>query len=214
MNRLIKAVAVVATLAIVGVGCQNESVPVTSDIGSSQPTQSVTSSAPVAPANWIQISNLPIELLPLPASRRRIEYTSSTRIVNPNTTTAIHASYTYVNLLGNVVKVNAVITFPPGAVSRPTEVTMAIDTVAMGVAFAPEGIHFNREVFVDYAITDAGPLSLGVAPLGFWYWSNEGASEFIRCDAIRINPVRGNISMSGARLSHFSQYAFGRRNGE
>ncbi len=214
VNRFIKAAAFFVTLAFFAAGCQKESGPTTPGIETSQQTILGTTSGLLTMTNWIQVPNLPIDLLPLPASRRRIEYTSSTKIVDPNTTTVINASYTYVSVLGNTVKVNASITFPPRAVSRATEVTMEIDTVAMGVAFSPEGIHFNRDVLVDYSVTDAGPLSLGTTPLGFWYWSNEGACEYIRCDAMRINTLKGNISMTGARLSHFSQYAFGRRSAE
>lgn len=214
VNRYIKAAAFFVTLALIVTGCQKESSPTAPGIDASQKSLLGTTSELLTVTNWIRIPNLPIELLPLPGVRRKIEYTPSTKLVDPNTTTVINASYSYVSVLGNTVRVNATITFPPRAVSRPTEVTMLIDTLAMGVEFLPEGLHFNRDVLVDYSVQNAGPLSLGTTPIGFWYWSNDGAYEYIRCDAMRINTLKGNITMTGARLSHFSQYAFGRRSAE
>jgi hypothetical protein len=200
---------VILFLAIFVVGCTDDLSLPAGSTSSDSPTGVVNKANEVSLLDPIPISDL--LLLPMPLSRERKELVDTTVMVTRKAGGRLTAQYSYMSLLGRRVFVNATLTIPPEAVKRDVAITMAIDTLAVGVLFKPEGLLFGKTVYLDYSVSGLDPISALFARLGFYYVNLTGPSEAIRSKSLSVDLLKGRIVMTDAQLRHFSQYAFGRR---
>jgi len=147
--------------------------------------------------------------LPVPLTGRQ-PLVSTTQRISAADGGKIDLSYAYWSLLGKVSR-SVTLRIPPGALDKDTDITIAFDSVIVGVRFAPEGLVFRIPARMDF--TSKG-LDLRNVVDGtvydLWYDSEDGLYERQYADKLGTNVLKGTIGCSDGEIHHFSRYAFGR----
>ena len=99
------------------------------------------------------------------------------------------------------------ISFPAGAVSTPTEITVSPDTRNLGVTFGPHGIQFPAGHQPTASFSYQGIANLPEADLTIFYLSETGVA--LEKLAASVNTSAKTVS---AQLRHFSEYTVATRN--
>jgi hypothetical protein len=109
-------------------------------------------------------------------------------------------------------QVQANLKFPAGALSENTYITMSVNKLTLetsvDLAFGPHGATFLK------------PAMLGVNTLNFdisriqemggaiFYCADDGEPQ--KYESLNINPWNGKLTLTNAKIWHFSRYSFGR----
>jgi hypothetical protein len=116
-------------------------------------------------------------------------------------------NYTDVN--GNKVFTIATLIVPGGAFSGKKTLTMSLADSYAGLDFAPS-MSFNKSLYLTLSFTGLDLKSMGItnSNVGFYYLDGSGNLVSIPNSGVIVNLKAGSLTVIGAKIDHFSRYAF------
>ena len=151
-----------------------------------------------------------LELIGIPPARNVLTWKADQVLVSPDRDTTLEAEYTYVTIFGKRVELKATMHIAAHSVGEPVMIGMEFDRESGAVIFSPEGFRFRAPASLDVDEKNLDSfLGLGVV---FAYLNPNHTFEVQTYRSLTANGLLGRITMQGADIHHFSQYAFGRVN--
>ena len=134
---------------------------------------------------------------------------SVTKKVNGNIGSSIVIKGNYLNAEGKLIKVYGALRIPSGAFDGEREITMTIDNQYAAVEFYPH-MTFDKPLNLNlmFAGLDLSTLNLPNGSVGFYYVDDKGNLTPIANQGVLVNNFLGSLMVVGARIDHFSRYAF------
>ncbi len=119
----------------------------------------------------------------------------------------LHGSYTDVN--GNEIKTFANLFIPRDAFDGTTTITMTTDNEYAGLDFSPH-MTFERPLRLTLSFSGLNLQQMGITRdnVGFYFVDDSGNLSTIENNGILLNYRTGTITVIGAKIDHFSRYAF------
>lgn len=102
---------------------------------------------------------------------------------------------------------------PPGAVSEPTRITMAVDPNAAEISaeFGPHGLVFPIPLHLDVVASGLDLTAFSDTDrIDLWYVHSAGWEEAMQYRRISVVRASGMFVAKDIQLPHFSRYCFGR----
>lgn len=134
---------------------------------------------------------------------------SDSVVVMPNAVTRLKARLEYLSVDDRYIRLVAEFVVPQHAVSEPVAISMAIDPHTGSLVFQPAGLVFTKSTTLNFFTRNIDPFPEN-AMVQFVYLRSDGRKELIPFASLRSLGRSGNIDMEGARINHFSRYAFAR----
>jgi len=121
----------------------------------------------------------------------------------------LHGSYIDAN--GNDIKTFASLLIPKDAFDGTRNISIATDDEYAGLDFAPH-MNFNKPLTLNLTFSglDLAALGLSYDNVGFYYVDDNGNLISVPYQVILLNFNAGSITVIGAKIDHFSRYAFGK----
>ncbi len=115
----------------------------------------------------------------------------------------------YLNSDGKPVKVFGTLVIPAHAFKGERTITMSADDEYAGVDFYPH-MTFDKPLSLTLGFVglDLSDLNLANGKVGFFYIDDNGNMTPILNGGIAVNNQLGSLLVVGARIDHFSRYAF------
>lgn len=115
---------------------------------------------------------------------------------------------------GRPVKIKATLTFAPNALNGDEDIYMVVDPDDASLTFFPDISQFQGKVTLDATISgiDVSALSSANSPLNFVYIPDDPNADvqIISNNGVNLDKSTGSVSVHGAKLKHFSRYAWAR----
>ena len=117
----------------------------------------------------------------------------------------------YINKDGRIITVLATLNIPRGAFEGTREITIATDKKDPALSFSPS-MKFNVPLKLNLTFLSVDLRALGLTPWNtkFSYIGDDGTIENVPNDGIRVDLLRGLLSVNQARIVHFSRLGFTR----
>jgi hypothetical protein len=116
----------------------------------------------------------------------------------------------YTDASGNKIRVSSTLIVPGGAFSGKKTLTMSCDDVYAGLDFLPS-MTFNKSLYLTLSFSGLDLSTLGITSssnVGFYYVDGNGNLTEIPNSGVYANLKTGTLTVIGARIDHFSRYAF------
>lgn len=107
----------------------------------------------------------------------------------------------------NSISVKATIKFPGGAFQGKINISMTNNLDQCLTTFAPS-ITFNKEAIFNITYKGVDLTKINQSTLSFAYIANDGSIQFAAYDKIELDPSTGTLSVTNAKIPHFSRYGF------
>ncbi len=119
----------------------------------------------------------------------------------------LHGSYTDAN--GNDIRTFAELFVPRDAFDGTVNISMSTDNEYAGLDFAPH-MTFDKPLSLTLSFSGLNLQQLGITKenIGFYNVDDSGNLVEIQNHGILVNYETGTITVVGAKLDHFSRYAF------
>lgn len=151
-----------------------------------------------------------LRLIGIPPVRNVLTWKSDQVLVSPDRDTTLEAEYTFVTMFGKRVELKATMRIEAGSVGEPVVIGMEFDRETGAVTFSPDGFRFRAPASLD---VEEKNLDFFVGSgIVFAYLNPNHTFELQTYRSLNVNGFLGRITMQGANIHHFSQYAFGRLN--
>lgn len=117
--------------------------------------------------------------------------------------------YIYHTQPGRVINIHAELKIPKDAFPDTVNITMTTDDHFALIYFAPH-MNFNQPLNLNLSFTglDLNSLIINPKDFDFGFVDDNGNFEHVDCSTLNINANAGLISVTGAKLNHFSRYGF------
>ncbi len=194
---------VILSLFVAGslfVGCQEQGANI---------VPGALESSDTSPVNGGPVKNDSLIFLSIPPIAEIIVNTSDTAVVKPKGLARLVATLEYLSLDGRYVTLSAVFVIPQNAVEEPVTISMRIDPYTGSLLFQPSGLVFAEPASLDFSTRNIDPIPEN-ALVQFAYVRTGGPNELITFASLQTIGKSGKIDMLGARINHFSRYAFAR----
>ncbi len=147
--------------------------------------------------------------LPQKAGLSKATGLSITKKVNGSVGSSIVLRGSYLNSDGKLVTVYGSLKIPAGAFEGEREITMSAENEYAAVDFYPH-MTFDKPLSLTlvFAGLDLSELNLSNGKVGFYYVDDRGNMTPIANKGIVVNNLLGSVMVLGARIDHFSRYAF------
>jgi hypothetical protein len=115
----------------------------------------------------------------------------------------------YQNKAGDNILTIATLIIPRGAFDGKKNITMSVDQKYAGLDFSPSMI-FEKSLSLTLSFTGLDLKSMGITNtnVGFYYVDDAGNLTPIQNLGVSVNFRVGSITVVGAKIDHFSRYAF------
>ncbi len=154
-------------------------------------------------------SSKQIVKLPAKASLNKASSLSESKEINGDHggVMFLHGSYEDVN--GNNIRTFAELFIPRDAFDGTVNITMATDNNYAGLDFSPH-MTFDKSLTLNLSFSGLDLQQLGITEdnVGFYYVDDSGNLTEVKNNGIRLNFHNGTITVIGAKIDHFSRYAF------
>ena len=124
---------------------------------------------------------------------------------------SITLSKSYQSVNGQLVTLNALLNVPKNAFEGIVTISMVIDDEYAAIEFDP-GMAFNKHLDLNLEFSGLDLLGMGLenGKQDFVFIDDNGNIEQISNNGIQVDISTGTISVTNAKLYHFSRYAFTR----
>ncbi len=153
------------------------------------------------------------QLLKLPARSNTTlgKESSDSKIIGVDKGGKILLSDSYTSSDGNLVTINAELIVPAKAFDDPSvKITITADKGFATFSFSPNMV-FNKPLELNVTYTGLSSTELNEYAnhqITFVYIDNYGNMTTIKNHGIQVEPSTGTLSVSGAKIDHFSRYGF------
>lgn len=119
----------------------------------------------------------------------------------------LRGSYTDAN--GDNIKTFAKLFIPRKAFDGTVDISMSTDNEYAGLDFAPH-MTFDKSLSLTLSFSGLNLQQLGITKdnIGFYYVDDSGNLVEVQNNGIFVNYKTGTILVVGAKIDHFSRYAF------
>ncbi len=147
--------------------------------------------------------------LPQKAGLSKESELSTTKTINGKTGGLIILRGSYMSLEGKRVEVYGTLVIPAHAFEGERTITMSTDDEYAGVDFYPH-MTFEKPLSLTLAFAglDLSDLNLSNGKIGFYFIDDQGNMTPISNNGVVANNFLGSLMVVGARIDHFSRYAF------
>lgn len=147
--------------------------------------------------------------LPSKAGLSKESSLSTSESVNGSRGDVIFLRGTYTTENGDQVSMFANLMIPRGAFEGTVDISMSADDEYAGVDFAPH-MTFNKPLTLTLAFSGLNLKELGITRenAGFYFVDESGNLVEVPNRGISLNYQTGTIMVIGAKIDHFSRYAF------
>ena len=162
-----------------------------------------------------EVGNQPLQFIQLPPSHGLKKIVTASQLITKDKGGVLSLDYSYEPDSGKFdeVRIKMTLTFPPNSVNQDMLVTVTLDDRVLltnvDLNFSPSPVTFNEPADLDYEVwgIDLTGLSANDAKL---YYNNKSAGRWdpVQGQKVNINRNKGYIRSRGAKIPHFSRYAF------
>jgi hypothetical protein len=129
--------------------------------------------------------------------------------VTPENGGVVSVSSTYKSSTGSDISIAMQLTFDPGTVSAPTDISISLDEEKLAAEFYPSGITFNKPAHLNATITGLDLATLPADAQVSLFYINDNFCQKMAAGAITVDEASGSIVLTNGELPHFSLYGFG-----
>ena len=109
----------------------------------------------------------------------------------------------------NVIKINASLIFLPGSFDGSKEISMVMDNTIGTISFYPHMV-FDIPAQLNLVYTGINLSEVNTNSIDFIFQNDDGLTEQVNYDAIKVLPEVGYLELINASLEHFSRYGWTR----
>ena len=164
---------------------------------------------PIQPEESLEQEGQSYELIQIPPRPAGGPNFSATETIDGSKGGQIKIKESYVTVDGDTVIIDVKLKIKKDYFSGIVDITMTVDDVYTAVQFTPE-MMFNKPVELDVKYKGLDPDQLNIASdnYEFLYIDDDGNTETVPSNGVKVNAELGEISVKKAKLSHFSRYVF------
>jgi hypothetical protein len=149
------------------------------------------------------------ELIQIPTKPAGTPTFTSTETIDGSKGGQININEHYVTEDGDTITIIVKLKVKEDCFSGNREITVTVDDVYTAVRLTPPMV-FDKPVELDVKYKGLYPdqLNLTSGNYDFLYIDDNGNTETVPSDGVKVKAEIGEISVKNAKLSHFSRYAF------
>ncbi len=156
----------------------------------------------------VQTAHKELIKLPAKAALSKDKPSSSSKEISNSRGGVIFLSDSYKTHERKRVSVFASLFVPAGAFDQSdVDITMTADPEYAAVIFQPHMV-FNKSLTLNLTYTGLDLHGMNTQDIGFYYVADDGSEQPVQYAQITVLKYFGTIILKGAKIDHFSRYAF------